>query len=43
MSLQYQKGLKMAIFGLEMAILDFKMAKEHSENIFIWKGSDKLY
>ena len=36
LSRQYQKGLKMGIFGLKMAILDFKMAKEHSENIFIW-------
>ena len=29
----------MAIFGLKMAILDFKMAKELSENIFIWTAA----
>ena len=40
MSLLYQKGLKMVIFGIEMVIfgqkmviLDFKMAKKLSENI----------
>ena len=29
-------GLKMGIFGLKTAILDFKVASELSENIFIW-------
>ena len=39
LSRQYQKGLKMGIFGLKMAILDFKMAKELFENIFIWTAA----
>ena len=32
-------GSKNAIFGLKTAILDFKVASELSENIFIWTAS----
>ena len=40
-SLKYQKDLKMAIFGLKMALLDFKRAKELSKNIYIWTAAKK--
>ena len=36
LSLLYQKGRKMSILGLKMTILDFKMAMDLFENIFIW-------
>ena len=36
LSMKCQKGLKMAILGLAMAILDLKTAMDLSKNIFIW-------
>ena len=39
LSLKCQKGPKMAIFGLIMAILDLKMAMDIFKNIFIWSAA----